>query len=170
MTTPLLQDFTVKTADGRDTTLEAYAGQVLLVVNTASRCGLTPQYEGLERLQRALGPAGFSVLGFPCNQFASQEPGSDADIQSFCASRYNLSFPVFARIDVNGSGTHPLYTYLKGARRGIFGSGAIKWNFTKFLLDRQRVVRERFAPATKPDQIRPAIERLLAEAPRPTAS
>ena len=163
-----LAEFSARTADGRDTTLGLYAGQVLLVVNTASRCGFTPQYEGLDELHRTLGPAGFSVLGFPCNQFANQEPGSDADIQSFCSRRYHVSFPVFARIEVNGPRAHPLYSYLKSEKRGLLGSGTIKWNFTKFLLDRAGTVRERFAPSMTPARIRPAIERILSEAsPQP---
>ncbi len=165
-----LREFSVRTADGQETALEPYAGRILLVVNTASRCGFTPQYEGLETLQRTFGPAGFSVLGFPCNQFANQEPGSDADIQSFCATRYHVSFPVFGRVEVNGPRAHPFYAYLKSAKRGLLGSGAIKWNFTKFLVDRDGMVRERFAPSTTPDRIRPAIEKLLAQVPPPARS
>ena len=164
-----LEEFTVRMADGRETTLAPYEGRVLLVVNTASRCGFTPQYEGLEKLQRTFEAAGLSVVGFPCNQFANQEPGSDATIQDFCTSRYDVSFPVFGRIEVNGAGTHPFYAYLKAEKRGLLGSGAIKWNFTKFLVDRAGAVRERFAPSTTPDRIRPAIERLLAEATLPPA-
>ncbi len=156
-------NFSVRAADGSSVGLDAYAGRVLLVVNTASRCGFTPQYEGLEALQRTFGPAGFSVLGFPCNQFANQEPGSDAEIQSFCSTRYDVSFPVFARVAVNGPGADPFYVFLKSARPGLLGSGMVKWNFTKFLVDRGGRVRERFAPTVKPDRLRPGIERLLAE-------
>ncbi len=156
-----VHDFSAVSIDGRHVPLASFARQVLLVVNTASRCGFTPQYAGLEQLHRTLGQRGFSVLGFPCNQFAAQEPGSDAEIAMFCAASYQISFPMFGRIDVNGSGAHPLYQHLKAAGRGLFGSGTVKWNFTKFLVDKAGAVVNRFGPAVGPDRIRPAIERLL---------
>ena len=156
-----VHDFSATAIDGREIPLASYAGQVLLVVNTASKCGFTPQYAGLELLARSLGPRGFSVLGFPCNQFGNQEPGSNADIAAFCSTNYEVSFPIFARMEVNGRGTHPLYQHLKDARRGLFGSGAVKWNFTKFLVDRSGQVVNRYGPAVGPERIRPHIERLL---------
>lgn len=158
---PSVHDFTARRADGDGMRLDQFRGQVLLVVNVASRCGFTPQYAGLERLQRELGGRGFSVLGFPCNQFAGQEPGSDADIQQFCSSRYDVSFPVLARVEVNGDNADPLWRHLKTSRSGLLGTGGIKWNFTKFLVDGAGRVRDRFGPAVKPERIRPAIERLL---------
>ena len=157
---PSVHDFTATSIDGHDVSLASFAGQVLLVVNTASRCGFPPQYGGLDELHRDLGPRGFSVLGFPCNQFAHQEPGSNNDIAAFCQGR-GVSFPVFARIDVNGGAAHPLYQHLRSARRGLFGSGSIKWNFTKFLVDRAGRVADRFGPAVTPARLRPDIERLL---------
>ena len=158
---PSVHHFSATSIDGREVPLASYAGQVLLVVNTASRCGFTPQYAGLEALQRGLGPRGFSVLGFPCNQFAGQEPGSNEEIASFCATEYDVSFPLFARVEVNGSGAHPLFGHLKAQRRGLFGSGAVKWNFTKFLVDKAGAVVNRYGPAVGPERIRPEIERLL---------
>ncbi len=155
-------DETVTTLDGRATTLSNYAGRVLLIVNTASKCGFTPQYEGLEALHRRFGPERFAVLGFPCNQFAGQEPGNATEIASFCTTKYDVSFPMFAKVDVNGSGAHPLFQWLKSERRGLLGTGAIKWNFTKFLLDRHGHVVDRFGPSTKPEAIAGAIEALLA--------
>ena len=155
-------DETVTTLDGRSTTLADYAGRVLLIVNTASKCGFTPQFEGLEALYRRFGPDRFAVLGFPCNQFAGQEPGDAAQIASFCSTTYDVSFPMFAKVDVNGSAAHPLFRWLKSERRGVLGTGAIKWNFTKFLLDRQGRVADRFGPTTKPEAIAGAIEALLA--------
>ena len=156
-----LYDFTAARLDGRDEPLAAYAGQVLLVVNTASRCGFTPQYEGLEALQRAYAGRGFAVLGFPCNQFGRQEPGDAAAIGGFCERNYGVSFPMFAKVAVNGAGAHPLYAWLKQARPGLLGSGVIKWNFTKFLVDRDGQVLERFAPVTKPARLAGPIERRL---------
>ncbi|WP_419897388.1 glutathione peroxidase [Roseomonas sp. USHLN139] len=147
--------------DGRPTTLEAWRGQVLLVVNTASQCGFTPQYEGLQALQRDFGPRGFSVLAFPCNQFRGQEPGSDAEIAAFCTSRFAVSFPVFAKVEVNGPGAHPLFQALKAAQPGLLGTRAIKWNFSKFLIARDGRVVARFAPTTRPEALRGAIEPLL---------
>ena len=156
-----LHDFSAETIDGRHLALSTFAGQVLLVVNTASRCGFTPQYAGLETLHRDLAPRGFTVLGFPCNQFANQEPGASADIAAFCEREYHVTFPLFARVDVNGGNAHPLYRHLKGARRGLFGSGSIKWNFTKFLVGRHGQVINRFGPAVSPDRLRPEVERAL---------
>jgi len=151
-------------ADGSEIALAEYAGKVLLIVNTASRCGFTPQYAGLEALQKEYAPRGFSVLGFPCNQFGGQEPGTAAEIGSFCETTYKVSFPLFAKIDVNGDQAHPLYAFLKQEKKGFLGTGAIKWNFTKFLVDRQGHVAERAAPQRKPEDLRPDIEKLLAHA------
>lgn len=156
-----LYDLSARRADGAETSLNEFRGKVLLIVNTASRCGFTPQYEGLEALQRQLGPRGFSVLAFPCNQFGAQEPGDNSSIAEFCATTYHTSFPVFAKVEVNGAGTHPVFRHLKEARRGLLGTGRIQWNFTKFLVDRQGEVVARFAPVTKPAAIRGAIEKLL---------
>jgi glutathione peroxidase len=156
-----LHDFRVRDLDGREVGLGDYWGQVLLIVNTASKCGFTPQYAGLEALHRKYAGRGFEVLGFPCNQFGAQEPGDAEEIRSFCTTTYDVSFPMFAKIEVNGPAAHPLYAYLKEARPGLFGSQAIKWNFTKFLLDRQGVAVRRFASAAKPKDIEKAIERLL---------
>ena len=156
-----IYDFAATRLDGREEPLAAYAGQVLLVVNTASRCGLTPQYAGLERLQRTYAGRGFAVLGFPCNQFARQEPGDAAAIGGFCQANYGVSFPMFAKVAVNGAGTHPLFAFLKAARPGLLGWGAVKWNFTKFLVDRHGAVVARFAPVTKPAALAGPIERVL---------
>jgi glutathione peroxidase len=156
-----LADFTIPRLDGTPQNLGDFAGKVVLVVNVASKCGLTPQYEGLEALQQRYGEKGFVVLGFPCNQFAGQEPGTSAEIATFCSTTYGVSFPVFEKIDVNGAGTHPLYAWLKKSAPGVLGSEAIKWNFTKFLLDRNGAVVERFAPTTEPAELAPAIEKLL---------
>jgi glutathione peroxidase len=157
-----IADFQATAIDGRPVSLADYAGQVLLVVNTASKCGFTPQYQGLEELQRRYGPRGFSVLGFPCNQFGNQEPGDAAEIANFCKLTYDVDFPLFAKVEVNGSGAHPLFQWLKGAAPGLLGSEGIKWNFTKFLIDRSGRPVERFAPATKPEALASAIEKLLA--------
>jgi glutathione peroxidase len=157
-------DFQATSIDGRPVSLGEYAGQVLLIVNTASKCGFTPQYDGLEALQRRYGPRGFSVLGFPCNQFGHQEPGDAAEIANFCKLTYDVDFPLFAKVEVNGSGAHPLFKWLKAARPGLLGSEAIKWNFTKFLIDRSGRPVERFAPATKPEALTTAIEKLLGPA------
>ena len=156
-----LYDYTAQGLDGREVCLGDYGGQVLLIVNTASRCGFTPQYRGLEALHRKYKDRGFVVLGFPCNQFGGQEPGDSGEIADFCRTTYDVSFPMFAKIDVNGPAAHPLYAYLTKARAGLFGSRAIKWNFTKFLVNRQGGVVRRFAPASKPQNIETAIERLL---------
>jgi glutathione peroxidase len=156
-----LADFTATTLSGEPKPLKDYAGQVLLVVNTASKCGFTPQYEGLEALHRSYGPRGFAVLGFPCNQFGAQEPGDAAQIASFCKLTYDVDFPLFAKVDVNGPSAHPLFQWLKREAKGLLGSEAIKWNFTKFLIDRKGRPVERFAPATKPEALKAEIEKLL---------
>ena len=156
-----IYDFAATRLDGRDEPLTAYAGQVLLVVNTASRCGFTPQYAGLEQLQLAYAGRGFAVLGFPCNQFGHQEPGDAAAIGGFCERNYGVSFPMFAKVAVNGADAHPLYRWLKQAHPGLLGTGAIKWNFTKFLVDRAGRVVDRFAPLTKPAALAGPIERRL---------
>jgi len=155
-----IYDFAAKSLTGEDVSLKQYVGQVLLIVNTASACGFTPQYKGLEKLQQAYGPRGFSVLGFPCNQFGRQEPGNAAQIQQFCASNYAVSFPMFDKIDVNGDHAHPLYQYLKGEKSGLLGP-SIKWNFTKFLIDRSGKVVARHAPTTTPEALTREIEALL---------
>uniref|UniRef100_UPI00403F0F06 glutathione peroxidase n=1 Tax=Devosia sp. XK-2 TaxID=3126689 RepID=UPI00403F0F06 len=156
-----LSDFSANRLDGTPQALADYAGQVVLVVNVASKCGLTPQYEGLEALYRQHKDKGLVILGFPCNQFAEQEPGNSQEIAQFCTLNYGVSFPLFERIEVNGEGAHPLYEWLKSSAPGLLGTEAIKWNFTKFLLDRNGVVVERFAPTTEPAEIAPAIEKLL---------
>jgi glutathione peroxidase len=156
-----IYDYSAETLDGQTVPLAAYRGKVLLIVNTASQCGFTPQYEGLQKLHTDYGPRGFSVLGFPCNQFGHQEPGSAEEIARFCSLRYNVGFPMFAKIDVNGEHAHPLFRFLKAAKKGIFGTAAVKWNFTKFLIDRRGQVTSRFAPKTKPVQLARPIERLL---------
>ncbi len=153
-------DFSATSLAGEDIPLQRYQGQVLLIVNTASACGFTPQYKGLQALQQGLGPRGFSVLGFPCNQFGSQEPGDAAQIGQFCTDNYAVSFPMFAKIEVNGGNAHPLYQYLKNARSGLLGA-SIKWNFTKFLVDRAGNVVARHAPTTKPEHLTREIEALL---------
>jgi len=146
---------------GRETPLAQYRGEVLLIVNTASKCGFTPQYEGLEALHRQLSPRGFAVLGFPCNQFASQEPGDAAEIANFCKLSFDVSFPLFAKVEVNGAGAHPLFAWLKAQAPGLLSSQAVKWNFTKFLVDRSGKVVGRYAPTTPPEAIRRDIEALL---------
>jgi glutathione peroxidase len=156
-------DYHATTIDGSEVSLESYAGKVLLIVNTASRCGFTPQYAGLEALQKRYADQGFSVLGFPCNQFGGQEPGSAAEITTFCETNYQVTFPLFAKIDVNGAHAHPLYAFLKQEKPGILGTGAIKWNFTKFLIDRRGQVVERAAPQRKPEEMTADIEKLLAQ-------
>ena len=156
-----LADFTLPRLDGTPQNLGDFLGKVVLVVNVASKCGLTPQYEGLEALQQRFGDQGFVVLGFPCNQFAGQEPGTSAEIAQFCSTAYGVSFPVFERIDVNGDGAHPLYAWLKKSAPGLLGSEAIKWNFTKFLFDRDGSVVERYAPTTEPADIASDIAKLL---------
>jgi glutathione peroxidase len=155
-----IYDFKARSLAGEDTPIKRFEGQVLLIVNTASACGFTPQYKGLEALQQTYGARGFSVLGFPCNQFGRQEPGSAAEIGQFCASNYAVSFPMFDKIDVNGDNAHPLYQYLRAEKSGLLGS-AIKWNFTKFLIDRSGKVVARYAPTTTPQSLTKDIEALL---------
>ena len=156
-----IYDFTARTLRGEEKSLADFRGCVLLIVNTASQCGFTSQYEGLERLYEDLHNRDFAVLGFPCNQFGHQEPGSAREIEEFCRCAYGLSFPMFDKIDVNGEGAHPLYKYLKHEQPGIFGSESIKWNFTKFLVDRQGAAVARFASHNTPESLRGAVERLL---------
>lgn len=151
----------VTAADGSSTDLSVYAGKVLLIVNTASKCGFTPQYAGLEALHRRYADRGFAVLGFPCNQFGAQEPGDAAEIANFCSLTYNVTFPLFAKVDVNGTDAAPLFRHLKHEAPGLLGSEGIKWNFTKFLVDRYGRVVDRYAPTTKPEDIARDIERLL---------
>ena len=151
----------IKAADGSDTDLSPYAGKVLLIVNTASKCGFTPQYEGLEALHRKYSERGLAVLAFPCNQFGAQEPGSAEEIADFCRLTYDVTFPIFAKIDVNGPAASPLFEQLKQGAKGVLGSEAIKWNFTKFLVDRSGRIVARYAPTTKPEAIAADIERLL---------
>lgn len=154
-------DFTVCDAKGDAVALAAYAGQVLLIVNTASKCGFTPQYEGLEALHRHYADRGLTVLAFPCNQFGAQEPGDAAEIANFCTTSYDVTFPVMAKVDVNGANADPLFDHLKAEAPGLLGSKAIKWNFTKFLVDRQGKAVHRYAPTTKPDELTADIEKLL---------
>ena len=156
-----LYDFQVATIDGPEQSLADYRGRVLLIVNVASRCGFTPQYAGLEKLYRKYRERGFTVLGFPCDQFGQQEPGNEAEIKEFCRLTYDVTFPLFAKIAVNGPAAHPLYTYLKRARRGFLGTKRIKWNFTKFLVDREGNVVRRFGPMVKPERIEKDLLRIL---------
>ena len=156
-----LYEIAVKTIDGQTETLEKYRGQVLLVVNVASKCGFTSQYAGLEAIYRRYLPKGFAVLGFPCDQFAHQEPGNEAEIQSFCSLNYDVTFPLFAKIEVNGSGAHPLYQFLKKAQPGIFGSETVKWNFTKFLVNREGNVLKRYAPTDTPEKIEDDLKGII---------
>lgn len=154
-------DFSATTTAGKDLPLEQYRGKVLLIVNTASKCGFTPQFAGLEELYEKYRDSGLEVLGFPCNQFGSQDPGSNEEIQEFCQLNYGVSFPMMGKIEVNGSGTDPLYKHLKKQAKGLAGSERIKWNFTKFLVDREGNVVKRYAPQTKPSQLEADIEALL---------
>lgn len=156
-----VHDFSAVTLDGHEVKLSDHAGRVLLVVNIASRCGFTPQYTGLEALYGSLGPEKFAILGFPCNQFGAQEPGDAAEIARFCSTSYQVTFPLFAKIEVNGAGAHPLYKYLKTQQKGLLGTEAIKWNFTKFLVDQTGRVVERYGSNTRPEEIRRPIEALL---------
>jgi len=155
-------EFKATDIDGRERALREFAGQALLIVNVASKCGFTPQYKGLETLWRKRRGEGFVVLGFPCDQFGHQEPGDEAEIKQFCSLNYDVTFPLFAKIEVNGAGTHPLYLWLKGEKAGVFGTEAIKWNFTKFLIDRSGQVVKRVAPADSPEKIDKAVGELLA--------
>jgi glutathione peroxidase len=154
-------DYSAETIDGRQLSLGDFTGKVLLIVNTASHCGFTPQYEGLQQLHTALSPRGFAVLGFPCNQFGKQEPGDASAIADFCASNYHVTFPLFAKVEVNGDGAHPLYRFLKEQCPGLMGSQPIKWNFTKFLVDRSGKAISRYAPTTTPKALTGHIEALL---------
>ena len=156
-----IYDIDLQTIDGRAEKLGAFAGKAMLVVNVASRCGFTPQYEGLEALYRRFRERGLVVLGFPCDQFGHQEPGSEAQIQNFCTSEYDVTFPLFAKTEVNGEATHPLYRTLKSEARGLLGTQAIKWNFTKFLIDKAGHVVRRYAPTDKPENLARDIEPLL---------
>ena len=154
-------EITARRLDGTERDLSEYRDRVLLIVNVASKCGFTPQYTGLESLYRNLHARGFEVLGFPCNQFGAQEPGNEAEIGSFCSTTYDVTFPLFAKVEVNGAGTHPLYQFLKAEKPGVLGTEAIKWNFTKFLVDRKGQVRKRFAPNDKPEDLQADVEALL---------
>jgi len=158
-----IYDFTATSIDGRDVKLADYKGRVLLIVNTASKCGFTPQYAGLETLQREYGPKGLTVLGFPCDQFAHQEPGDETQIRDFCTSKYDVTFPLFSKVEVNGANTHPLWAYLKQQKSGLLG-GAIKWNFTKFLIGRDGTVLDRFPPTTTPGSLASRVDKLLQAA------
>ena len=157
-----LHDFKANLLGGEPKDLGEYAGKVVLVVNTASRCGLTPQFEGLQRLYADHADEGLVVLGFPCNQFANQEPGDADEVGEFCQKNYGVTFPMFAKVDVNGPGAHPLYRHLTAAKKGVLGSQAIKWNFTKFLVGRDGTVLERYAPTTRPEDLETDIEKALA--------
>lgn len=156
-----IYDIEVKDIDGKVLTMSKYKDKVILIVNVASKCGFTNQYEGLEDLHKKYHSKGLSVLGFPCNQFLSQEPGTEEEIKNFCSSTYGVEFDMFSKIDVNGENTHPLYRYLKESSKGFLGSGTIKWNFTKFLVDRNGKVIKRYAPSTKPSEIEQDIINLL---------
>lgn len=153
----------VTNIDGQTIPMSTYKGRVLLIVNVASKCGYTPQYAGLDALSRTYERRGLTVLGFPCDQFGNQEPGSDASIKEFCSLTYDVSFPMFSKIDVNGADAHPLYVHLKAAKPGLLGTEGIKWNFTKFLVDRGGAVVKRYAPTDTPEAIEPDIVALLAK-------
>ena len=158
---PLSADIPLKTIDGEARTLNDFAGQALLIVNVASRCGFTPQYAGLEALHRRFRERSFTVLGFPCDQFGHQEPGDEAEIKNFCSLTYDVTFPMFAKIEVNGANVHPLFKALKQEAPGLLGTQAIKWNFTKFLIDRSRRVVRRYAPSEEPEKLAGGIEAVL---------
>jgi glutathione peroxidase len=155
-------EFSAKTIDGKTRKLADYKGKVLLVVNTASQCGFTPQYKGLEALYEKYKDKGFAVLGFPSNQFGQQEPGADSEIAEFCEMNFGVTFPLFSKVNVNGADAHPLFKYLASSKKGLLGSEAIKWNFTKFLIGRDGEVIDRYAPTTKPEDIAKDIEKALA--------
>jgi glutathione peroxidase len=170
MTVPMVQQSTakiyeipVRTIDGQTTTLAQYAGQILVIVNVASECGFTKQYSGLEALYKRFKAQGVTVLGFPCNQFGGQEPGTEAQIKQFCSAEYDVTFPLFAKIDVNGSNTHALFAWLKAEAKGILGTESIKWNFTKFLVDRAGNVIDRYASNVTPAELEKKITKLLAD-------
>ena len=154
-------DFSAKTITGEEKALEFYKGKVLLIVNVASKCGFTPQYKGLQTLYETYKERGFEILGFPCNQFGGQEPGTEEEITSFCELNYGVSFPMFAKVDVKGDHAHPLFTYITEQAPGILGMKAVKWNFTKFLIGRDGKVIKRFAPQTKPEDVEKEIEKVL---------
>lgn len=157
-----IYSFSARAIDGREVSLAEFTGQVLLIVNVASECRFTPQYAGLETLYRDYRDEGFSVLAFPCNQFGRQEPGDAEQISRFCATRYGITFPLFDKVEVNGPGAHPLFVWLKSQKAGILGSESIKWNFSKFLVNRQGKVIQRLGPTAKPESLRKEIERTLA--------
>jgi glutathione peroxidase len=156
-------DYTATSLSGEPVDLAQYKGKVLLIVNTASACGFTPQYQGLEEVYQQFRDKGVEVLGFPCNQFGGQEPGTEAEIGAFCEKNYGVTFPLFAKIDVNGNNAHPLFKQLKKDAPGVLGTEAIKWNFTKFLIRKDGTVYKRYAPATKPEELVGDIEKLMAE-------
>jgi glutathione peroxidase len=156
-----IYDIEAKTIDGTSQKLDAFKGKTLLIVNVASKCGFTPQYTGLEALHKKLNARGFAVLGFPCDQFGHQEPGNEDEIKNFCSLTYDVTFPMFAKIEVNGDGAHPLYRFLKQEKKGILGTSAIKWNFTKFLVDKNGNVVKRFAPNDKPEDLEKDIAAIL---------
>lgn len=156
-----IYDFSARDIDGNERSLAEYRGRALLVVNVASKCGFTPQYKGLEALQQEYGAQGFDVLGFPCDQFGHQEPGDEAAIRDFCSLTYDVSFPMFGKIDVNGEKAHPLYRWLKAEKRGLLGTEGIKWNFTKFLIDREGQVVDRYAPTDTPEKIAKDLPKVL---------
>ena len=156
-----IYDFSVRDIKGNEASMADYKGKVLLIVNTASKCGFTPQFEGLQALHEELGDQGFGVLGFPCNQFMNQDPANEDAISQFCSLNYGVSFPMFAKVDVNGDGAHPLFQFLKREAKGLMGSEKVKWNFTKFLVNRDGQVIRRYAPTAKPADIRADIEKLL---------
>jgi glutathione peroxidase len=153
--------FKAKTIDGKEISLSQYQGKALLIVNVASHCGFTPQYDGLEKLYQKYKDKGFTVLGFPCNQFGAQEPGNEAEIKSFCDLNFGVTFPLFAKIDVNGANAHPLYKYLTNEKPGVLGTEAIKWNFTKFLIDSKGEPVKRYAPITKPEDLEKEVENAI---------
>jgi len=156
-----IYDFEAKTIDGSTQKLDAYKGKALLIVNVASKCGFTPQYTGLEALHKKLKDRGFNVLGFPCDQFGHQEPGNEEEIRNFCSLTYDVSFPMFSKIEVNGDNAHPLYKYLKQEKPGVLGTTGIKWNFTKFLVDKNGNVVKRYAPTDKPEDIEKDVAAVL---------
>lgn len=156
-----LYDFSAKNISGEDVSMDAYKGKALLVVNTASKCGFTPQYKGLEALYQKYKDQGFEVVGFPCNQFGHQEPGDDFEISGFCEMNFGVTFPLFSKVDVNGDDAHPMFSYLKEQAPGLLGSKAIKWNFTKFLINKDGAVVKRFAPKDKPESLASAVEAVL---------
>ena len=161
-----IYEFSINDAHGKPLSLESFRGKVLLIVNVASKCGFTPQYEGLEKLYETYSGQGLEILGFPCNQFGGQEPGTEQEILQFCTLNFGVKFPLFQKIDVNGKDAHPLFQFLKKEEKGILGTEMIKWNFTKFLVDRDGNVRDRFAPNTTPESLVPEIEKLLLIQPQ----